>query len=90
MQHVCDEIFLHSMILMRSEIKAAIILKIRRNSLSRRLSHFAIRVVAESGLLYTLASIASFFTSLLDIYFLAFTVTNAIVCYYYQCFWIHI
>ncbi|KAF8342398.1 hypothetical protein F5887DRAFT_1283775 [Amanita rubescens] len=41
---------------------SAIIFRIRRNSLSRRFSRFVIRVIAESGLLYTLTSIATFCT----------------------------
>jgi hypothetical protein len=47
------------MILTQSEIKAAIIFRIWKNSLSRRL-HFSIRIIAESGSLYTLTSIAVF------------------------------
>ncbi|KAF8712011.1 hypothetical protein AX14_013161 [Amanita brunnescens Koide BX004] len=59
---------------------SVIILKIKRNSLSRRLSHFAIRVIAESGLLYTLASIV-FFCALLTAIstnFVFHSVSNAI------------
>ncbi|KAF8330641.1 hypothetical protein F5887DRAFT_1081488 [Amanita rubescens] len=56
---------------------SAIILKIWRNSFSRRLSHFAIRVIAESGLLYTLTSIAVFCASLRGAH-ITFLVTNAI------------
>ncbi|KAF8341129.1 hypothetical protein F5887DRAFT_1076558 [Amanita rubescens] len=37
---------------------SAITFRIWRHSLSRRFTHFAIRVIAESGLLYTLTSIA--------------------------------
>ncbi|KAF8347388.1 hypothetical protein F5887DRAFT_1281090 [Amanita rubescens] len=59
------------------KIEAAIILKIWRNSLSRRFSLFAIRVIAESGLLYTLTSIAVLFAMLFGTK-LMFAVTNAI------------
>ncbi|KAF8342373.1 hypothetical protein F5887DRAFT_1076172 [Amanita rubescens] len=38
---------------------SAITLRIWRNSLSRRFAHFAIRVIAESGLLYTITSIVN-------------------------------
>ncbi len=48
------------MILIQSQTKAAITFRIWRNSLSRRFARFAICVVAESGLLYTLTSIAAF------------------------------
>jgi len=48
---------LHSMILTQSEIKVAITFRIWRNSLSRHLACFAICVIAELGLLYTLTSI---------------------------------
>ncbi len=54
------------MILIQSQIKAAIIFRIWRNSLSRRFARFAIRVIAESGLLYTLTSIAAFCTFLIN------------------------
>jgi hypothetical protein len=47
------------MILILREIKAAIIFQIWRNSISRRRARFAVRVIAESGLLYTLTSIAT-------------------------------
>ncbi len=61
MQHVCEGITLPSMmILILSNIEAAIIVKIWRNTLSRHLCRFAIRVVAESGLLYTVTSIVTF------------------------------
>ncbi|KAF8330649.1 hypothetical protein F5887DRAFT_78146 [Amanita rubescens] len=43
---------------------SAIILQIRKNCLSRSFSRFAIRLITESGLLYTLTSIAAFFTLL--------------------------
>ncbi len=46
------------MILIHSEIKAAIIFLIWRSSLSRRF-RLAIRIIAESGLLYTLTSIVA-------------------------------
>jgi hypothetical protein len=62
-------------------MEAAIMLKIWRNHLSPRLCHFAIRVIAESGLLYTLTSIAALFALLLGTN-MAFSVTNSIVCYY--------
>ncbi len=85
MQHVRDGIILHYMILIRSKIEAAIILKIRRNFfLSRRL-YFAIRVIAESGLLYTITSIAVFFALLLGTNgtnTAIYSITRAIVCYY--------
>ena len=51
------------MILIQSEIKAAIIFRIWKNSLTRR-TRFAIRVIAESGVLYTLTSIAAFATNM--------------------------
>ncbi len=60
MQHVSEWIVPHSMILIQCEIKAAITFRIWRNSLSRRFARFSIRVIAESGLLYTLTSIAAF------------------------------
>ena len=90
MQRVRNGIILHSMILIRSKIEAAIILKIWRNTLSRRLCRFAIRVIAESGLLYTLTIIAVFCTqfSTAESAFY-FQITNAIVCHY-KCFWVHI
>ena len=81
MRHVRNGIILHhAVILILGKIEAAIILKIRKNSLSRSFSRFAIRLIAESGLLYTLTSIAAFFTLLLsptDMLIL----TSAIVCY---------
>ena len=80
MPHVRDVITLHSMMLTLSKIEAAIILKIWRNSFSRRLSWFVIRVVAESGLLYTLTTIATFCTLFLN-HSTAFAVTSAIVCH---------
>ena len=49
------------MILIQSE--AAIIFRIWQNSLSRCFCRFAIRVVAESGLLYTLTKIVTYGTS---------------------------
>ncbi len=81
MRHVRNGIILHrSVILILGKIEAAIILQIRKNSLSRSFARFAIRIIAESGLLYTLTSIAAFFTLLFsptDILLLA----SAIVCY---------
>jgi hypothetical protein len=66
------------MILILKETEAAIILQILRNSFSRRF-HFAIRVIAESGLLYTLTSISTLSAVLLcpDNWF---AITSAIVC----------
>lgn len=80
MRHVRNGIVLHSVILTLGKIEAAIILRIWKNCFTRSLSCFSIRVVAESGLLYTLTSIAAFFTLLLsptDILLL----TSAIVRY---------
>jgi hypothetical protein len=69
------------MILIQSElIKAAIILHIWRNCrLSRRLARFTIRVIAESGLLYTLTSVAAFGAVFISTE--AFTIGSAIVCH---------
>jgi hypothetical protein len=69
-------------ILIQSEMKAAIIFQIWRNSLSRRFARFAIRVIAESGLLYTLASIPAFFIVILGSPDgLGYTIASAIVCH---------
>ena len=68
------------MILTLSEIKAAIILRIWRNSLSQRFARFSIRVIAESGLLYTLTSIPVLCTSFVSPN--GFPIATAIVCYY--------
>ena len=59
MQRVSEQIVLHFMMLIPRKIAVGIILQIWRNSFSRRLTRFAIRVIAESGLLYTLTSIAT-------------------------------
>ena len=76
----------HSMKLIQSEIKAAITFRIQRNSLSRRFSRFVIRVIAESGLLYTLTSIATFCTVFPTSgwHNNGFSIASAIVCH--QCF----
>ncbi|KAF8333004.1 hypothetical protein F5887DRAFT_1080459 [Amanita rubescens] len=55
-----QESYLASTIIINIYASSAIILRIWRNSLSRRLARFAIRVIAESGLLYTLTSIVAF------------------------------
>ncbi len=68
------------MILILSKIEAAIILKILRNSFSRRFFRFAIRVIAESGLLYTFTTIATFCILLLN-RDIGFAVTSAVVCH---------
>ena len=68
------------MILIQSEIIAAIAFRIWRNSLSRRFSRFAIRVIAESGLLYTLTSIANF-CAVFPGSSLGFAIATAIVCH---------
>jgi len=67
------------MILTLGEIKAAIIFQIWRNSVSRRFTSFSIRVIAESGLLYTLTSIAVVCVSLKSSN--GYTITTAIVCH---------
>ncbi len=60
-------------------IEAAIICKIWE-SLSRPLSRLTIRVIAESGLLYTLTSIAVLCVVFINVPG-AFPIANAIVCY---------
>ncbi len=80
MQHVREEITLHFIILIPSKLEAAIILKIWKKSFPRSLSRYSIRIIAESGLLYTLASIAAFCALLLSPD-AAFLIANAIVCY---------
>ena len=55
---VWDNFAFHILIL--SKFEAAIIVKIWRNTLSRHLCRFTIRVVAESGLLYAISSIVTF------------------------------
>ena len=62
------------------KLKAAITFRIWRNSLSRRFARFAIRVIAESGLLYTLSSIASLYMAISNSTHGLSTVT-AIVCH---------
>ncbi|KAF8343635.1 hypothetical protein F5887DRAFT_1075734 [Amanita rubescens] len=47
---------------------AIITFRIWKNSLSRRFARFVIRVIAESGLLYTLTSIANFCTVIINSY----------------------
>ncbi len=71
------------MILIQSDITtAAITFHIWRNcTLSRRLARFTIRVIAESGLLYTLTSIAAFVTMLLPSSLNGFVIASAIVCH---------
>ena len=68
------------MTLIQSEIKAAITFRIWRNSLSRRFARFAIRVIAESGLLYTLTSIVAFCTMISDS-LSGYAIASAIVCH---------
>ena len=72
---------LHCMILMQSE--AAIIFRIWRNTLSRSFCRFAIRVVAESGLLYTLTKIVTFSTTVGESpeFSNAYTIASNIVCH---------
>jgi hypothetical protein len=65
-----------------SDIEAAIILQIWRITClpqARRRLRFTIRVIAESGLLYTLTSIATFCAELLPNQ-APFVITSAIVC----------
>ena len=45
------------MVSIQYEIQVAITFRIWRSSLSRRFAHFIIRVITESGLLYTLTTI---------------------------------
>jgi hypothetical protein len=80
MQHVREEIIFDFIILIPSKIEAAIILKIWKKSFPRSLSRLSIRVIAESGLLYTLTSIAAFCALLLSPDS-GFLIANAIVCY---------
>jgi hypothetical protein len=51
-----------------------------RNSLSQRISRFVIRVIAESGLLYTLTSIATFCMVFISPT-IGSVITSAIVCH---------
>ena len=71
------------MILILREIKAAIILQIWRNSLSRRHTRFVVRVIADSGLLYTLTSIATCNAVYLSPHWLM--LATIIVCH--KCHW---
>ena len=66
-------------ILISSKIEVAIILKIWRKSFPQSLTRFSIRIIAESGLLYTLTSITAFCT-LLSSPDTAFLIASAIVC----------
>ncbi|KAF8327828.1 hypothetical protein F5887DRAFT_1288454 [Amanita rubescens] len=56
--------FFTSTIILNIYATAAIIWKISRNSISLRRFRYAIRVIVESGLLYTLASVATLFALL--------------------------
>ena len=79
MQHVREAITLHSMILILNKIEAAIILRICRNAISRPLACFAIRVITESGLLYTLMTMATFCAMIVSPDS-GLWITHAIVC----------
>ena len=85
MQRVSEYIALRSTILILRKLEASIILQIWRNSFSPRLCRFAIpiRVIAESGLLYTLTSIATFCAVLLSPHEW-FMVVTAIVCHEFR------
>ena len=75
---------LHSMILIQNEIKGAIIFRIwRTTSLSRRrprFARFSIRVIAESGLLYTITSIVVLCTMILNCND-GYAIASPIVCH---------
>ncbi|KAF8342392.1 hypothetical protein F5887DRAFT_1076188 [Amanita rubescens] len=72
-----QESYYASTIVINIYATSAIILKIWRNSFSRRLSQFAIRIITESGLLYTFTTIATFCVLFLN-HDTAFVVTSAI------------